>query len=101
MDFAEAVQDISLRSMVGDDKVVHVLYDVEMGLAGGPLPTAQVVEFVEGAFASVDASDDAAARASEVPEVIAIWEPMATCYEARDGRPGLEFARFDRLGPAR
>ncbi|MGB5935661.1 MAG: hypothetical protein WBG76_07320 [Ornithinimicrobium sp.] len=44
------------------------------------------------------ASTDAAARASEVPEVIAIWEPMAALCETRNGRPGLEFASFDRIG---
>ncbi|GAB2758880.1 hypothetical protein GCM10027020_09020 [Nocardioides salsibiostraticola] len=44
------------------------------------------------------ASTDAAERASEVPEVIAIWEPMAALCESRDDRPGLEFASFTRLG---
>lgn len=37
---------------------------------------------------------DAAVRASEVPEVIAIWEPMAALCEARDGHAGLEFPLF-------
>ena len=44
------------------------------------------------------ASDDAAARAAEVPDVIAIWEPMAALCESRDGLPGLEFPLFTRLG---
>ncbi len=44
-------------------------------------------------------SGDAATRASEVPEVIAIWEPMAALCEARRGSPGLEFALFDRIEP--
>lgn len=44
------------------------------------------------------ASADAAARASEVPEVIAIWEPMAALCESRDDLPGLEFASYLRLG---
>ncbi len=43
------------------------------------------------------ASPDAAARAAEVPEVVAIWEPMAALCQARDGLPGLEFPRFDDL----
>lgn len=43
-------------------------------------------------------STDAAARASEVPEVISIWEPMAALCESRDDLPGLEFASFVRLG---
>ena len=43
------------------------------------------------------ASTDAAARASEVPEVIAIWEPMAGLCEARDGHEGLEFPLFALL----
>ncbi len=54
---------------------------------GGPL----YVEVFEWA------SPGAAARASEVPEVIAIWEPMAALCESRDGRAGLEFPHFDRL----
>lgn len=36
-------------------------------------------------------SEDAARRASEVPEVIAVWEPMAALCEARDGRAAMEF----------
>lgn len=43
------------------------------------------------------ASDDAATRASEVPDVIAIWEPMASLCEARDGHEGLEFPLFDPI----
>ena len=44
-------------------------------------------------------SDDAATKAAEVPDVIAVWEPMAALCEARDGLPGLEFPLFDRIGP--
>ncbi len=44
-------------------------------------------------------SPDAANRASEVPDVIEIWEPMAAACEERDGLPGLEFALFDRIDP--
>lgn len=44
------------------------------------------------------ASTDAAARASEVPDVIAIWEPMAALCESRGGHPGLEFPLFRRVG---
>lgn len=47
------------------------------------------------------ASEDAAARASEVPDVIAIWEPMAGLCEARDGHEGLEFPLFDLIEPVR
>lgn len=47
------------------------------------------------------ASEDAAARASEVPDVIAIWEPMAGLCEARDGHEGLEFPLFDLIEPER
>lgn len=43
------------------------------------------------------ASEESAARASQVPEVIAIWEPMAALCEAREGRPGLEFTTFDQI----
>lgn len=43
------------------------------------------------------ASPEAAARASEVPEVIAVWEPMAALCESRGGLPGLEFPTFDRV----
>lgn len=44
------------------------------------------------------ASVDAAARASEVPEVIALWEPMAALCESREGKPGMEFPAYSRLG---
>jgi hypothetical protein len=59
-DFATSVHGIAVRSMVGDDTVVHVVYDVDMGLATGPLATSQTVEFVAGAFASVEVIFDAA-----------------------------------------
>lgn len=42
-------------------------------------------------------SADAAARASEVPEIIALWEPMAALCESRDGAPGLEFPTYVRV----
>ena len=58
---AEAVRGLSLRTMVGDGHVVHTVYDLDMGLAGGPLPTSQTVGFVDGAFASVEVIFDAAA----------------------------------------
>lgn len=44
-------------------------------------------------------SADAAERAAEVPDVIAIWEPMAAACESRGGLPGLEFPLFDRIAP--
>lgn len=59
-DFAHSVHGISIRTMVGDDDVVHLVHDVDMGLPSGPLLTSQTVEFVDGAFASVDVIFDAA-----------------------------------------
>lgn len=44
------------------------------------------------------ASAEAAARAAEVPDVLAIWEPMAALCESRDAHPGMSFPLFDRLG---
>lgn len=55
-------------------------------------PTPLYVEIFEWASAA------AAARASQVPDVIAIWEPMAALCESRDGLPGLEFPLFHRVG---
>ena len=65
-DVADTVSDVSVRTMVGDDTVVHVVYDVDTGLPGGPLLTSQTVEFVDGAFASVEVIFDAAATATRV-----------------------------------
>lgn len=59
--FAESVDDIAVRTLVGDDDVIHAVYDVDMGLPSGPLTTSQTVEFVDGAFASVEVIFDAAA----------------------------------------
>lgn len=61
--FAEVVRGIWVRTMVGDGDVVHVVYDVDMGLESGPLPTSQTVEFIDGAFAVVHVIFDAAAIA--------------------------------------
>ncbi len=59
-DFADAVRSIEIRTMVGDDEFVHVVYDVDMGLPSGPLLTSQTVRFVDGEFASVEVIFDAA-----------------------------------------
>lgn len=60
-DFAGVVNGVSVRSMVGDADVVHAVYDLDMGLPSGPLPTSQTIGFVDGAFASVEVIFDAAA----------------------------------------
>lgn len=36
-------------------------------------------------------------RAHEVPAVMAIWEPMGMCCEARLGRPPMEFPHVERI----
>jgi hypothetical protein len=36
-------------------------------------------------------------RAHAHPEVLAIWEPMDTLCEAREGRPNMEFPHVRRL----
>lgn len=59
-DFADSVEDIQMHTLVGDDEVVHVVYNVDMGLPNGPLRTSQTVTFVDGAFASVDVIFDTA-----------------------------------------
>ena len=59
--FADAVRAMSIRTMVGNDDVIHVVFDLDMGLAGGPLPTSQTVEFIDGAFSTVEVIFDAAA----------------------------------------
>lgn len=43
------------------------------------------------------ANAEAAERAHEVPAVIAIWEPMATMCELRNGRPAMDFPHFETL----
>ncbi len=40
---------------------------------------------------------DACAMAHELPEVLAIWEPMDLCCEARDGKPPMEFPDVEPL----
>jgi hypothetical protein len=49
------------------------------------------------------ASEAAADRAHEHPEVMAIWEPMGALTESRGGRPAMEFPHvrpLDVLGAA-
>jgi len=36
-------------------------------------------------------------RAHELPEVMAVWEPMGTLCEARSGRPAMEFPRVEQI----
>lgn len=35
--------------------------------------------------------------AHEIPDVMAVWEPMGMLCEARDGRPAMEFSRVERI----
>lgn len=59
-ELAHSVAGVSLRTLVGDDSVIHAVYDLDMGLPSGPLATSQTVEFVDGHFASVEVIFDAA-----------------------------------------
>ena len=59
-DFADAVRSLAVRTRVGSDDVVHVVYDVDMGLPDGPLPTSQTIRFEDGAMADVEVIFDAA-----------------------------------------
>ena len=36
-------------------------------------------------------------RAHELPEVMAVWEPMGKLCEPRDGRPPMEFPIVERI----
>ena len=36
-------------------------------------------------------------RAHELPDVMAVWEPMGKLCEARAGRPAMEFPRVERI----
>jgi hypothetical protein len=42
-------------------------------------------------------SEEAARLAHQHPEVMAIWEPMGTLTEKRDGRPSMEFPHVQPL----
>lgn len=43
------------------------------------------------------AKPDSAELAHQLPSVMAVWEPMGALVEARDGRPSMEFHRFQPL----
>jgi hypothetical protein len=38
-----------------------------------------------------------AERAHEIPDVMAVWEPMGKLCEAREGRPAMEFPLVEKL----
>jgi hypothetical protein len=40
---------------------------------------------------------DGADRAHEIPDVMAVWEPMGKLCEPRDGRPPMEFPRVEQI----
>ena len=40
---------------------------------------------------------DAPRKAHELPEVMAVWEPVGALCEARDGRPAMEFPHVERV----
>lgn len=64
-----------------------------------PTSTLRRVDSTDPLYVEVFEWDrsDAAVRTSQVPDVIAIWEPMAALCESRDGLPGLEFPLFDQV----
>jgi hypothetical protein len=41
--------------------------------------------------------DDGPGRAHEIPDVMAVWEPMGKLCETRKGRPAMEFPRVERI----
>ena len=43
------------------------------------------------------AKPESAELAHQLPAVMAVWEPMGALVEARDGRPSMEFHRFQPL----
>ncbi len=51
--FADAVRGIELRTRVAAGDVVHLVYDVDMGLADRPLPTSQTIRFEDGRIVDV------------------------------------------------
>ena len=36
-------------------------------------------------------------RAHEMPEVMAVWEPMGALVEAREGKPAMQFPHVERI----
>jgi len=40
---------------------------------------------------------EGANMAHEIPDVMAVWEPMGMLCEARDGRPAMEFPLVQRI----
>ena len=66
-------QPAAIYRSLGDDAPVYV----------------EIFEWREGGFQ----------QAHEHPRVVAIWEPMDTCCEDRDGRPGMEFPHFRHVAP--
>ena len=48
-------------------------------------------------FEIFDWLDGAVDRAHERPEVMAIWEPMDSLCESRDGLPNMEFPHVERV----
>jgi hypothetical protein len=41
--------------------------------------------------------DEGPNRAHEIPDVMAVWEPMGKLCEARNGRPAMEFPRVEQV----
>ena len=41
--------------------------------------------------------DEGPKRAHEIPDVMAVWEPMGKLCEARKGRPAMEFPRVEQI----
>ena len=58
--FADTVRSLELREWVGTHDVVHMVYDVDLGLASGPLATSQTIRFEDGKMLEVEVIFDAA-----------------------------------------
>lgn len=48
-------------------------------------------------FEIFDWLDGAVERAHELPEVMAVWEPMDKLCESRGGKPGMEFPHVEPI----
>lgn len=59
-DLADEVRGIELRDRVGLDDVVHLVYDIDMGLADGPLATSHTIRFDGDDMVDVEVIFDAA-----------------------------------------
>ena len=53
-ELASAVQGMAIRHQFVDEDRVHTVYDLDLGLSSGPIPSSETLTFADGVMVAAD-----------------------------------------------